>query len=258
MRVLNRAASEVLVAHGDRRPRPTSPGSGCSGTVWRWPAGPGRGSCSRPTALPALAGALALAAAGVETGGAAHNRRFVLPALTVGPRGRAGARHPRPRPADLRRAARRGRARERLAAVRAALGAAGVEHWPIGRVEPAGPDGRPASSSRDRRPDPGLQRGAPDRAPSSKPPAEHLPVIVVDDGSTDGTADAARAAGADVIEQRPNQGKGAALRAGFRRALAGGAEAILTLDADGQHDPDEIPAFLAAWARRRPTGPRRS
>jgi glycosyltransferase involved in cell wall biosynthesis len=74
-----------------------------------------------------------------------------------------------------------------------------------------------------------------------------LPVIVVDDGSTDGTAAAARNAGATVIEQRPNQGKGAALRAGFRRALADGAEAILTLDADGQHDPAEIPAFLAVW-----------
>jgi glycosyltransferase involved in cell wall biosynthesis len=75
----------------------------------------------------------------------------------------------------------------------------------------------------------------------------HLSVIVVDDGSTDGTADVARSAGALVIEQRPNQGKGTALRAGFRRALADGADAILTLDADGQHDPAEIPAFLAAW-----------
>jgi glycosyltransferase involved in cell wall biosynthesis len=75
----------------------------------------------------------------------------------------------------------------------------------------------------------------------------HLPVIVVDDGSADGTAEVARAAGATVIEQRPNQGKGAALRTGFRHALAGGAEAILTLDADGQHDPAEIPSFLAAW-----------
>jgi glycosyltransferase involved in cell wall biosynthesis len=78
--------------------------------------------------------------------------------------------------------------------------------------------------------------------------AEHLPVIVVDDGSTDDTAARAREAGATVIEQRPNQGKGAALRAGFRQALGEGAEAVLTLDADGQHDPAEIPAFLAAWA----------
>lgn len=77
----------------------------------------------------------------------------------------------------------------------------------------------------------------------------HLPVIVVDDGSTDATADRARAAGATVIEHRPNQGKGAALRAGFRHALADDAvEAILTLDADGQHDPAEIPTFLEAWA----------
>ena len=77
--------------------------------------------------------------------------------------------------------------------------------------------------------------------------AAHLPVLVVDDGSSDDTAAQARAAGATVIEQRPNQGKGTALRAGFRRALADGADAVLTLDADGQHDPAEIPAFLAAW-----------
>ena len=77
---------------------------------------------------------------------------------------------------------------------------------------------------------------------------EHLAVIVVDDGSGDATAAVARAAGASVIEQRPNQGKGAALRTGFRRALAEGAEAVLTLDADGQHDPAEIPRFLVAWA----------
>jgi glycosyltransferase involved in cell wall biosynthesis len=78
--------------------------------------------------------------------------------------------------------------------------------------------------------------------------AAHLPVIVVDDGSRDDTADRARQAGATVIELRPNLGKGAALRAGFRRALADGADAAVTLDADGQHDPAEIPAFLAAWA----------
>ena len=81
---------------------------------------------------------------------------------------------------------------------------------------------------------------------------EHLPVIVVDDGSTDRTAGVAREAGATVVEQRPNQGKGAALRAGFRHALSDGADAILTLDADGQHDPEEIPRFLAASAGSTP------
>lgn len=75
-----------------------------------------------------------------------------------------------------------------------------------------------------------------------------LPVLVVDDGSSDETADIARAAGATVIEQRPNQGKGAALRTGFRRTLADGANAVVTLDGDGQHDPAEIRAFLEAWA----------
>jgi glycosyltransferase involved in cell wall biosynthesis len=78
--------------------------------------------------------------------------------------------------------------------------------------------------------------------------ALYLPVIVVDDGSSDDTADRARKAGATVIEQHPNAGKGAALRAGFRRALDAGYDAVLTLDADGQHDPAEIPSFLAAFA----------
>jgi glycosyltransferase involved in cell wall biosynthesis len=76
----------------------------------------------------------------------------------------------------------------------------------------------------------------------------HLPVLVVDDGSTDETAARARGAGATVIVQVPNQGKGAALRAGFARAVEEGYEAVVTLDADGQHDPAEIPAFLAAYA----------
>ena len=80
----------------------------------------------------------------------------------------------------------------------------------------------------------------------------HLPVVVVDDGSTDGTASIAEAAGATVIRQIPNAGKGAALRAGFRHALAAGAAAVVTLDADGQHDPDEIPRFLDAYAASRP------
>jgi glycosyltransferase involved in cell wall biosynthesis len=79
-----------------------------------------------------------------------------------------------------------------------------------------------------------------------------LPVVVVDDGSTDDTAAQAEAAGAHVIRQRPNQGKGAALREGFRYALEAGAGAVVTLDADGQHDPAEIPDFLEAYAAGRP------
>ena len=77
--------------------------------------------------------------------------------------------------------------------------------------------------------------------------ARHLPVIVVDDGSTDDTFQVAADAGARVLRQEPNQGKGAALRAGFQAALDDGVVAVITLDADGQHDPARIPAFLEVW-----------
>ena len=80
----------------------------------------------------------------------------------------------------------------------------------------------------------------------------HLSVVVVDDGSTDDTAVVAEAAGATVLRQRPNAGKGAALRAGFRHALEHGAAAVVTLDADGQHDPAEIPLFLDRYEEVRP------
>jgi glycosyltransferase involved in cell wall biosynthesis len=73
-----------------------------------------------------------------------------------------------------------------------------------------------------------------------------LPVVVVDDGSTDETASIAESAGATVLKQVPNQGKGAALKRGFRWAMENGADAVLMLDADGQHDPAEIPKFLHA------------
>jgi glycosyltransferase involved in cell wall biosynthesis len=78
--------------------------------------------------------------------------------------------------------------------------------------------------------------------------AGHLPVLVVDDGSTDETAERAAEAGATVVRQTPNQGKGAALRTGFRWAIDHGAEAAITLDGDGQHDAAEISRFLEAWA----------
>lgn len=78
----------------------------------------------------------------------------------------------------------------------------------------------------------------------------YMPVLVVDDGSTDETAQLAEAAGAEVLHQVPNQGKGAALRAGFTRALDLGCEAVVTLDGDGQHEPREIHKFLQAYTAR--------
>lgn len=75
----------------------------------------------------------------------------------------------------------------------------------------------------------------------------YLPVLVVDDGSTDDTAALAQGSGAAVLVQSPNQGKGAALKAGFRRAISESYQAVITLDADGQHDPAEIPLFLNAF-----------
>jgi glycosyltransferase involved in cell wall biosynthesis len=79
-----------------------------------------------------------------------------------------------------------------------------------------------------------------------------LPVLVVDDGSSDETATLAESAGATVCRQKPNQGKGVTLRAGFRWALENGYDAVITLDADGQHDPSEIPKFLDLYAARHP------
>jgi glycosyltransferase involved in cell wall biosynthesis len=73
-------------------------------------------------------------------------------------------------------------------------------------------------------------------------------VLVVDDGSADDTAAVAAAAGAEVVRQPTNLGKGAALLAGFRALAARGFTHALTLDADGQHLPDQIPLLLAASA----------
>jgi len=74
-------------------------------------------------------------------------------------------------------------------------------------------------------------------------------VLVVDDGSTDGTADAAAVAGALVIRHDQNRGKGAALRSGAAFIRNAGGGVVICLDADGQHDPAEIPKFLAAHRR---------
>lgn len=69
-------------------------------------------------------------------------------------------------------------------------------------------------------------------------------VVVVDDGSTDLTARVARAVGAMVISHGVNQGKGAAVCTGLRRALEFNPDAVVLLDGDGQHRPDQIPNML--------------
>jgi len=73
-------------------------------------------------------------------------------------------------------------------------------------------------------------------------------VVVVDDGSSDETGAQAREAGAVVVTHEVNQGKGAALQSGFDEALRRGADAVLALDADGQHDVAAAPGLIAALA----------
>lgn len=69
-------------------------------------------------------------------------------------------------------------------------------------------------------------------------------IVVINDGSKDETAGAAMTAGAEVVSHPQNRGKGAALKTGFAWALQHGYDAVITLDADGQHLPREIPKFL--------------
>jgi glycosyltransferase involved in cell wall biosynthesis len=71
-------------------------------------------------------------------------------------------------------------------------------------------------------------------------------VIVVDDGSTDGTTQKLAGLGATVLRHDANYGKAAALCSGFERALADGADAVVTLDGDAQHLPEDIPRIVAA------------
>ncbi|HLL20649.1 MAG TPA: glycosyltransferase family 2 protein, partial [Kofleriaceae bacterium] len=71
-------------------------------------------------------------------------------------------------------------------------------------------------------------------------------VVVVDDGSRDATAERARAGGAVVLRHSINLGQGAALQTGIDYALRRNADAIVTFDADGQHDPADIPTLLDA------------
>jgi glycosyltransferase involved in cell wall biosynthesis len=75
-------------------------------------------------------------------------------------------------------------------------------------------------------------------------PDAHL--LVVDDGSSDRTREVALEAGADVISLPFNLGVGGALRAGFRWAVRFGYEVAVQVDADGQHNPSDIPRLLEA------------
>jgi glycosyltransferase involved in cell wall biosynthesis len=70
-------------------------------------------------------------------------------------------------------------------------------------------------------------------------------IIVVNDGSIDSTGRCAAAGGVLVIHHDRNKGKGAALQTGFAAALKNGCEAVVTMDADLQHQPEDIPRFIA-------------
>ncbi|MCL0090475.1 glycosyltransferase family 2 protein [Dehalococcoidia bacterium] len=70
-------------------------------------------------------------------------------------------------------------------------------------------------------------------------------VIVINDGSHDGTAEAARTAGALVISHEVNRGAGEATKSCFEAAKANAADVLVTLDGDRQHNPDEVPLLIA-------------
>lgn len=71
-------------------------------------------------------------------------------------------------------------------------------------------------------------------------------IVCVDDGSSDATADVARANGCDVVVHPFNLGQGAAIQTGIDHALDRGADYVCTLDADGQHDPADLPRLIRA------------
>ena len=135
MRRLNRSASEVLVEHGVRAATDAT-GFGLLGHGLEMARASGHRFVFDAAKLPALDGALDLARAGVETGGAAHNRRFVAPGLELAPDVPpeiVTLAHDPQTSGGLLAAI----PRDLVKAVRKGLSDAGVEHWPIGRVQAA-------------------------------------------------------------------------------------------------------------------------
>jgi selenide,water dikinase len=135
MRVLNRAASEVLVAAGVRAATDVT-GFGLLGHGLEMARGSGTRFVFEAAAMPLLDGALDLARAGVETGGAAHNRRFVAAELTVAddvPPELVTLAHDPQTSGGLLAAV----GPDLLGDVESALTAAAVPHWRVGRVESA-------------------------------------------------------------------------------------------------------------------------
>jgi glycosyltransferase involved in cell wall biosynthesis len=84
-----------------------------------------------------------------------------------------------------------------------------------------------------------------DAIPSAIPGITALKKIVVDDGSADGTADVARAHGAQVVQHARNRGTGRAFMSGVQAALDAGADIIVGMDADGQFAPGHIATLVA-------------
>ncbi len=79
-----------------------------------------------------------------------------------------------------------------------------------------------------------------------------IDTVVVDDGSSDETKRVALENGAQLLEHPLNLGKGAALRTGFQYILQRDYQMVITLDADGQHDPSEIPSLLKIFQSVKP------